>query len=107
MTNSRRSRNLPRSLALELQGKLLTGTSSPMSGKSRDPSRRRVIGGIGAGLSAAGLGAKQASAKGERSMKGLKDPVSEYPRPPFPKQQQEWPGLVSKMTPRPDHGETS
>ena len=30
-----------------------------------------------------------------------------YPKPPFPKQQQPWPGLCSKMDPRPDHGETS
>src|SRR3954451_9095257 len=30
-----------------------------------------------------------------------------YPKPPFPKQQQPWPGLASKMEPRPDHGETS
>lgn len=37
----------------------------------------------------------------------LPNPVTEYPRPPFPQQQQPWPGLVSKMTPRPDHGETS
>jgi hypothetical protein len=34
-------------------------------------------------------------------------PIPEYPRPPFPRQEQEWPGLASKMTPRPDHGETS
>src|SRR5690349_14496486 len=31
----------------------------------------------------------------------------QYPKPPFPKQQQPWPGLASKMNPRPDHGETS
>jgi len=37
----------------------------------------------------------------------LPDPAAEYPKPPFPAQRQEWPGLVSKMTPRPDHGETS
>ncbi len=37
----------------------------------------------------------------------LLDPVNQYPRPPYPKQQQPFPGLVSKMTPRPDHGETS
>ena len=30
-----------------------------------------------------------------------------YPKPPFPKQRQPWPGLCSKMDPRPDHGETS
>jgi NAD(P)-dependent dehydrogenase (short-subunit alcohol dehydrogenase family) len=37
----------------------------------------------------------------------LSNPATEYPKPPFPAQKQEWPGLVSKMTPRPDHGETS
>jgi NAD(P)-dependent dehydrogenase (short-subunit alcohol dehydrogenase family) len=31
----------------------------------------------------------------------------DYPKPPFPKQQQPWPGLCGKMDPRPDHGETS
>src|SRR3954468_8385269 len=30
-----------------------------------------------------------------------------YPKPPFPKQQQPWPGLCSKMEPKPDHGESS
>ncbi len=35
------------------------------------------------------------------------DPRTEYPKPPFPKQQQPWPGLCSKMDPRPDHGEKS
>lgn len=37
----------------------------------------------------------------------LKDPVSLHTRPPFPMQAQPWPGLASKMEPRPDHGETS
>jgi hypothetical protein len=37
----------------------------------------------------------------------MSDPTTEYPRPPFAKQQQDWPGLASKMNPRPDHGETS
>ncbi|MBJ7406272.1 MAG: SDR family oxidoreductase [Bradyrhizobium sp.] len=38
---------------------------------------------------------------------GLIDPVSRYPKPPFNKQSQPWPGLAGKMDPRPDHGETS
>ena len=29
-----------------------------------------------------------------------------FPSPPFPPQQQPWPGLTSQMNPRPDHGET-
>lgn len=35
------------------------------------------------------------------------DPTTKYPRPPFKEQKQPWPGLVSKMDPRPDHGEKS
>ncbi|MBD3581290.1 SDR family oxidoreductase [Flavobacterium selenitireducens] len=35
------------------------------------------------------------------------DPTSKYPRPPFKEQSQPWPGLASKMEPRPDHGEKS
>ncbi len=30
-----------------------------------------------------------------------RDPVAEYPRPPFPRQEQEWPGLAGKMNPPP------
>ena len=37
----------------------------------------------------------------------LTDPTSRYPKPPFKKQSQPWPGLAGKMDPRPDHGETS
>jgi hypothetical protein len=37
----------------------------------------------------------------------LRNPRTEYPRPPFPPQQQDPAGLALKMTLRPDHGETS
>jgi NAD(P)-dependent dehydrogenase (short-subunit alcohol dehydrogenase family) len=37
----------------------------------------------------------------------LKDPTSKYPKPPYKKQSQPWPGLAGEMEPRPDHGETS
>lgn len=37
----------------------------------------------------------------------LRNPTDKYPRPPFNKQSQPWPGLASKMDPRPDHGENS
>ncbi len=37
----------------------------------------------------------------------LQDPTKKYPKPPFKSQTQPWPGLASKMDPRPDHGETS
>jgi NAD(P)-dependent dehydrogenase (short-subunit alcohol dehydrogenase family) len=37
----------------------------------------------------------------------LQDPKTKYPKPPFTEQSQPWPGLASKMEPRPDHGERS
>ncbi len=37
----------------------------------------------------------------------LTDPTTKYPKPPFEKQSQPWPGLAGKMNPRPDHGEES
>lgn len=37
----------------------------------------------------------------------LQDPTTKYPKPPFKSQEQPWPGLASKMEPRPDHGEKS
>ena len=38
-------------------------------------------------------------------MSSIEDPTKKYPGPPFKTQSQPWPGLASKMDPRPDHGE--
>jgi NAD(P)-dependent dehydrogenase (short-subunit alcohol dehydrogenase family) len=37
----------------------------------------------------------------------MQDPRAKYPKPPFKRQSQPWPGLAREMDPRPDHGETS
>lgn len=37
----------------------------------------------------------------------MQDPTKQYPQPPFERQPQSAPGLAQKMTPKPDHGETS
>lgn len=37
----------------------------------------------------------------------MQDPTTKYPKPPFPEQKQPFPGLAAKMTPKPDHGETT
>ncbi|HEX8988084.1 MAG TPA: SDR family oxidoreductase [Rhodocyclaceae bacterium] len=37
----------------------------------------------------------------------MKNPLDAFPKPPFPGQQQPWPGLASRMNPPPDHGERS
>jgi hypothetical protein len=76
------------------------------------PSRRRAIQ-AGAGLVAApavlaaGGPASGHTAGGQLKPEPLRDPRELYPKPPFKKQQQEPPGLASKMEPRPDHGEKS
>ena len=74
-------------------------------------SRRQIVGGT-ATLAAASL--SSVTAKGRETMAGestttgrLVDPTEKYPKPPFQRQSQPWPGLASKMSPRPDHGETS
>jgi len=37
----------------------------------------------------------------------LQDSAQKYPKPPFKKQSQPWPGLAARMEPPPDHGEES
>jgi NAD(P)-dependent dehydrogenase (short-subunit alcohol dehydrogenase family) len=39
--------------------------------------------------------------------RNINNPVDRYPKPPFKRQTQPWPGLAKEMDPRPDHGETS
>ena len=41
------------------------------------------------------------------NMYTMQDPTTQYPRPPFPPQQQGAPGTVHAMDPAPDHGEQS
>src|ERR1700681_3764001 len=72
-------------------------------------SRRHVV--SGAGMTLAGVATPFAAftAKGNNRMavQDLTNPIDKYPRPPYPRQSQPWPGLAGKMDPRPDHGEQS
>ena len=70
-------------------------------------SRRHVVGVTGATLAAASLTAAIAKGNDQMAAQPLTDPTSKYPKPPYKKQSQPWPGLASQMDPRPDHGETS
>lgn len=84
--------------------------------------RRRALGGIGTGLAMVATGQVAASPSTPPSAavktgpeelavqtapEELVDPTTKYARPPFEAQSQPWPGLASKMNPRPDHGEIS
>jgi NAD(P)-dependent dehydrogenase (short-subunit alcohol dehydrogenase family) len=74
-------------------------------------SRRRVVGGLGIGMAVAATGPAHAQEQRKPSDRNsepiMDDPRSKYPKPPFKKQTQPWPGLAREMDPRPDHGETS
>jgi hypothetical protein len=78
-----------------------------MSSNDPDTTRRQLLRDLSAGVLLASTNMSAAQAAAEVSVSPLPAPTTEYPRPPFAKQQQEWPGLASKMTPRPDHGELS
>src|ERR1043166_7382408 len=73
--------------------------------------RRRMISSLGAGLAAAAtpgiFAAQNVLNGGNMTRQQLEDPKNRYPKPPFKEQSQPWPGLASKMDPRPDHGEKS
>src|SRR3978361_866883 len=73
-------------------------------------SRRQVVGGLGAGSLAVVIqrpAFSQPISSTPQPVQIMQDPVSKYPKPPFKRQSQPWPGLASKMEPKPDHGETS
>ncbi len=68
-----------------------------------DTDRRTFV--TGAALAAGVAAAAPAIAQGAKP--ATTPQAAAYPKPPFPAQRQPWPGLASKMNPRPDHGETS
>lgn len=73
-------------------------------------SRRQVVGGLAGAVavgSAATLVGESRDAGSAARASALENPADKYVKPPFPAQSQPWPGLASKMRPRPDHGETS
>lgn len=88
-----------------------------------DPTRRQVVGGLATGMAAAmaapalaqssssspsdGAGNTSRTNGSGDTLNQMQDPKSKYPEPPFSRQPQEWPGLASEMSPRPDHGEES
>jgi NAD(P)-dependent dehydrogenase (short-subunit alcohol dehydrogenase family) len=79
--------------------------------KENEINRRKAIKGLGVGLTAMAispvLGSKNNNTSIIKTSKIMQDPTKKHPKPPFKGQKQEWPGLASKMEPRPDNGESS
>src|SRR5436309_15644990 len=59
----------------------------------------------GAGLIAGAAASSTHAASSQPKAAPMENPTTKYPRPPFKKQEQPWPGLAGKMDPKPDHGE--
>ena len=77
-----------------------------MSSSPNNLSRRQLVGALGAGLASTAL-PTVAQAQASSTAQPVADPTTKYPKPPYTSPFQPWPGLASKMTPPPDHGETS
>jgi NAD(P)-dependent dehydrogenase (short-subunit alcohol dehydrogenase family) len=75
--------------------------------------RRSMVNGAGLGFAAAAtLAAARSPAAAQTKLQTqaaapMADPTTKYPKPPYTRQSQPWPGLASKMDPVPDHGEKS
>lgn len=76
---------------------------------THSPHRRLLLGGATGAVAAASLagGARAGNSSAGAVPAPLADPRSLYPKPPFERQSQSWPGLAKEMKPRPDHGERS
>ncbi len=71
-------------------------------------SRREALAMVGMGAAMTAVAQNtQAPGGGQNTAVPVQNPVSKYPKPPFRKQTQPWPGLARDMDPKPDHGETS
>jgi NAD(P)-dependent dehydrogenase (short-subunit alcohol dehydrogenase family) len=79
-----------------------------MGGHETVSRRQAVAMAMGMAMNAA-TGAQTAETPGSNQPRepALQNPRSKYPAPPFRKQTQPWPGLASRMDPKPDHGETT
>lgn len=77
----------------------------------KEITRRNAIGKIAATIAVAAVapGTFAQTQKNIKSNRGpdLTDPTTKYPKPPFKRQFQPFPGLAGKMIPVPDHGEES
>jgi NAD(P)-dependent dehydrogenase (short-subunit alcohol dehydrogenase family) len=78
---------------------------------SRTPTRRDILSGVTVGIAAATVAGNALAQKGSAAPAGAprdkRNPITQYPKPPFEAQRQEPPGLASRMKPPPDHGEKS
>tara|TARA_R110002072_G_scaffold86774_17_gene195905 strand:+ start:5111 stop:6112 length:1002 start_codon:yes stop_codon:yes gene_type:complete len=73
-----------------------------------DPGRRAFV--VGAAAVGAMAGAAPSLAQGSQpagSGAPMTARAASFPEPPYPAQQQPWPGLSQRMNPQPDHGEES
>ncbi|MBV9345286.1 MAG: SDR family oxidoreductase [Gammaproteobacteria bacterium] len=77
-----------------------------MNERDHNFSRRDALAMVGMGVAMTAIPTAQAQSS-PGGAGPVQNPVNKYPKPPFRKQTQPWPGLARDMDPKPDHGETS
>jgi len=70
-------------------------------------SRRQMVGTVGTMAAATASSGSAGAISAADTAVSLAAPQSKYPKPPFKRQEQPWPGLAGQMEPKPDHGEQS
>jgi hypothetical protein len=78
-----------------------------MNVKDSTLSRRRFVSTLGVVAAASSVPSLTAQSANASTALPVADPRTKYPKGPFKEQTQPWPGLASKMDPKPDHGESS
>jgi NAD(P)-dependent dehydrogenase (short-subunit alcohol dehydrogenase family) len=84
-----------------------TNDTNDKESDNPDKNRRACVQAVATGVLASVLAPATAQGAAPVITAAAPRAPADYPKPPFPTQQQPWPGLTSKMKPRPDHGETS
>jgi hypothetical protein len=74
---------------------------------SPDLTRRSMLAVASAALAASTFPFVARAATSSKKTTAMENPTSKYPKPPFEKQSQPFPGLAGNMNPKPAHGETS
>jgi NAD(P)-dependent dehydrogenase (short-subunit alcohol dehydrogenase family) len=78
-----------------------------MNNENSFTSRRNFMTTLGVAAAASSLPSSAGARDTAPAAQPPINPIGKYPGPPFKQQDQPWPGLASKMDPKPDHGETT
>lgn len=90
-----------------MSGPSNTNDAAPAASASAHNRRTFLAGAAVAGVAAATPALAQTQGQSGTPDAPMTAQAASFPEPPYPAQQQPWPGLAQRMNPRPNHGEES